>query len=1225
MRSYLTIGTWIKLSNGEHYRITGAPLGEGGGSIVYPCEKINYSVDGYTISKIKYAIKECYPLSSVFEFVRDSKGEITPKEKSSESEKYLQTVKQMQLSEFEKAETIYNTSSRMIPVISGTNHISISIDDGQTFQEVNNTMTVMPSLELKGTALRKHLEENDHLSVIQSLQLIKLILLAVKEIHDAGFLHLDIQDGNVFVKGSLREEILVSLIDFGSTRKVLSDGLCEVINDGVIFSTNGFSAPEIVECNDGTLRLGKEADIYSIGYTLLLLLTGRRYSQRELTSVNMGHILPGRRIKKIGCPPHMADRLRQILGRATEKSTIKRYHSCDEMLVDVCEVIDALIPYQTTLSQVVYDAFICYKHGKIDSPISKLLQEKLEHYHCPKGTAAKKKKINKVFVDEGELSSCADFGLQIREALKNSEWLIVICSPETKGSPWVNLEIRTFLEYHDRSHILALITEGEPKDVFPDELLGNTNGTTDVLAADVRGENLSQIIKKLKKDAVLKLAAPILGVPYDSLRQRQKQYRTRKISIYAIVTILLINSFAFYSLMKNMKISEQDKKIQRSIAQNYLTQAETYMKKGKREKALKSILSIQDNAESPVIPEEIYIFNSALHSYFHQDSIEGFRPLKELELDSFPDILQVTDNGETLFCIDDLGTAYFFDMEEYSLIWKYQIPGETIPQIQRFFFSEFISNQEMVIISNESVFHLNLETQTCIEEKLPQGYTIYGPDEVSYANGTLALINSLTGTLYVQDIIEGTSAIYDLLQVDGLNNSSEFSYFSVHLSPDGSSVAVYAIDRSHSVSNIINEVEPEIPGDIYIINLVTEEKQVLHTDNYIVQFDFISDHEIATLEREFAYMGTKDDTVRARYYEVLYNLEKGKVHQSDSNYFLNYYINELKTLSFGASVSEISLWGAGVNTSDKLIDVIFIYFGKHLLVLDRNDYKILLEKTFNHNIKSVDVYDRQEILVGLSDGSVGCMRNGQYEENFSIQTKVSSAIYNENKQIFIQSVVNENILIVSGLEQDNSLQLVLDESFESPQFYQEDRIDGCNSNRFAIIEDGNIKVYEEGNTDSILVIPIVSASEDSISPLFSFFNSDTQLIVYTQDNMLSLWDIKSGKMISVKELDLRQYIKNGIVTDSDGKYFALHQNDGTVLYDTDTYEFYMKETNVFCVDEDGQIYRYADIPYGFVNFEQNMIYTCSRSDGKYYSAALYNYSDLRKEAEKLISESEVNE
>ena len=87
------------------------------------------------------------------------------------------------------------------------------------------------------------------------------------------------------------------------------------------------------------------------------------------------------------------------------------------MLADVSDLIHALQPYKGDLSQVVYDAFICYRHGETDSQAAKILQQKLEHFHIPWMRKNKIKKIRRVFMDEGELSSCSDFGLQIREAL----------------------------------------------------------------------------------------------------------------------------------------------------------------------------------------------------------------------------------------------------------------------------------------------------------------------------------------------------------------------------------------------------------------------------------------------------------------------------------------------------------------------------------------------------------------------------------------------------------------------------------------------------------------------------------------------------------------------------------------------------------------------------------------------------------------------------------------
>ena len=55
MRKVLREGTWIRLSQGELYKITGTPVGEGGGSIVYPCKKISHFNGKITVSEIDYA------------------------------------------------------------------------------------------------------------------------------------------------------------------------------------------------------------------------------------------------------------------------------------------------------------------------------------------------------------------------------------------------------------------------------------------------------------------------------------------------------------------------------------------------------------------------------------------------------------------------------------------------------------------------------------------------------------------------------------------------------------------------------------------------------------------------------------------------------------------------------------------------------------------------------------------------------------------------------------------------------------------------------------------------------------------------------------------------------------------------------------------------------------------------------------------------------------------
>ena len=211
-----------------------------------------------------------------------------------------------------------------------------------------------------------------------------------------------------------------------------------------------------------------------------------------------------------------------------------------------------------------YDAFISYKHGAVDSAAARALQKNLEHFRAPllsgiglpgissHDNADKPKKtgrIRRVFLDDGELSACAAFGSHIREALKKSRWLIIICSPETKRSPWVNLEIETFLEYHDRDHILAVMTSGEPADIFPDAFVGSGSMPDEMLAADARGETVREVLKKLRGDALLRVAAPILGLAYDDLKQRSKIYKLQRLASAAVVCLAL-------RLYKEMQISD---------------------------------------------------------------------------------------------------------------------------------------------------------------------------------------------------------------------------------------------------------------------------------------------------------------------------------------------------------------------------------------------------------------------------------------------------------------------------------------------------------------------------------------------------------------------------------------------------------------------------------------------------------------------------------------------
>ncbi len=159
-----------------------------------------------------------------------------------------------------------------------------------------------------------------------------------------------------------------------------------------------------------------------------------------------------------------------------------------------------------------YDAFISYSHAEDNAEIAEALHRKLERYRIPAQIRKKtgKKKIERVFRDKEELPLSANLTENIYTALDNSEYLIVLCSPESRASQWVQREIEYFAGVHGKERIFAVLIKGEPEEVFPPILCEKTEIKTDIngqsyiitepvepLAADVRGYSKKERLKKL--------------------------------------------------------------------------------------------------------------------------------------------------------------------------------------------------------------------------------------------------------------------------------------------------------------------------------------------------------------------------------------------------------------------------------------------------------------------------------------------------------------------------------------------------------------------------------------------------------------------------------------------------------------------------------------------------------------------------------------------------------
>jgi tetratricopeptide (TPR) repeat protein len=189
-----------------------------------------------------------------------------------------------------------------------------------------------------------------------------------------------------------------------------------------------------------------------------------------------------------------------------------------------------------------YKAYISYSH--CDESWAKWLHQALESYRVPRklvgtetGSGKVPSRVRPVFRDRDDLSSASDLAGTVKQALTDSENMIVVCSPDAAASYWVNEEIRYFASLGRQKQILCVIVDGDPtatgteSGCFPEALA--EIGLQEPLAADIRkwadGKRLSR----------LKLVAGMLGLPLDQLRRRDLQKRQKAWAWASVAAVLL--------------------------------------------------------------------------------------------------------------------------------------------------------------------------------------------------------------------------------------------------------------------------------------------------------------------------------------------------------------------------------------------------------------------------------------------------------------------------------------------------------------------------------------------------------------------------------------------------------------------------------------------------------------------------------------------------------------
>lgn len=213
-----------------------------------------------------------------------------------------------------------------------------------------------------------------------------------------------------------------------------------------------------------------------------------------------------------------------------------------------------------TLEHSKYWAFISYSHA--DAAHAEWLHKSIEQFRVPRrlvGHAGRDgpipRRLFPLFRDQDELAASGSLSEQLQAALHSARTLIVICSPASAKSRWVEEEIRLYKSLGRADRIFGLVVDGKPnvsagkpaadQECFPTALR---------FVVDAKGEVTDQVAEPLaanltggaaaRQAAKLQLIAGMLNVSFDELKQRERQRQRQRLAVGALAAVALASIVA---------------------------------------------------------------------------------------------------------------------------------------------------------------------------------------------------------------------------------------------------------------------------------------------------------------------------------------------------------------------------------------------------------------------------------------------------------------------------------------------------------------------------------------------------------------------------------------------------------------------------------------------------------------------------------------------------------
>jgi len=214
----------------------------------------------------------------------------------------------------------------------------------------------------------------------------------------------------------------------------------------------------------------------------------------------------------------------------------------------------------------VFGAFISYKRS--DEKFALMLEKALERFTPPKGLNLPQGHLN-IFRDREDLTG-TEYHASIEKYLHESAKLILLCSPQSRASSYVNEEIQRFAQTKGASNIIPILLSGIPNNeatagqeadmAFPAALCALVETP---LATDYRGFDPARdrVESGRFEGSWYTVLANIYDVSRGDLEQRDRRRQARRrrtqTAIAAAVGVMLLSLTVWAMISRQEAISRQ--------------------------------------------------------------------------------------------------------------------------------------------------------------------------------------------------------------------------------------------------------------------------------------------------------------------------------------------------------------------------------------------------------------------------------------------------------------------------------------------------------------------------------------------------------------------------------------------------------------------------------------------------------------------------------------------